>query len=114
MQHRVRFSSLSDQLRALALCWRESAFCDPDLAWRQCFPSLSEACLGLTDESVDRMERQPESLYGFLADHIGPAAIWYGGMAVSLAAALGFVLMARSRPEQIQAQSVPVLPVGQE
>jgi MFS family permease len=35
-------------------------------------------------------------LGGFLADHVGPSAIWYGGALVTLIAALGFWVMARS------------------
>jgi MFS family permease len=32
---------------------------------------------------------------GFLNDHVAPVAIWYGGLAIGLAAMLGFVLLAR-------------------
>jgi MFS family permease len=49
-------------------------------------------------------------LGGFLADSIGPAAIWYGGMLVALIATLGFALMARAHSKR----SVPLVPVLQE
>ncbi len=43
---------------------------------------------------------------GLLADAIAPAAPWYGGMLVALAASVGFLLMARSRRFQaIQAEA---------
>jgi MFS family permease len=49
---------------------------------------------------------------GFLADHIGPAAIWVGGMAVSLAAALGFILMSRKKAGvNVAEEEVPAAPV---
>lgn len=32
---------------------------------------------------------------GFLNDHVAPVAIWYGGLAIGLAAMLGFLLLAR-------------------
>jgi predicted MFS family arabinose efflux permease len=51
---------------------------------------------------------------GFLADHVGPAAIWYGGMVVNLAAALGFMVMARLRREQTPVETAPAIVVGQE
>jgi MFS family permease len=50
-------------------------------------------------------------LGGFLADHIGPPAIWYGGMVVNLIAAFGFWAMARfmSSKSKIEVQPVPLL-----
>jgi MFS family permease len=47
---------------------------------------------------------------GYLADKIGPAAIWYGGMLIALIAVLGFALMARAHSRQ----RVPLVPVLQE
>jgi MFS family permease len=37
---------------------------------------------------------------GFLNDSLAPVAIWYGGLVMGLAAALGFVLLARALREQ--------------
>ena len=37
---------------------------------------------------------------GFLNDHVAPVAIWYGGLAIGLAAMLGFLLLARRRRGQ--------------
>ncbi len=50
-------------------------------------------------------------LGGFLADHIGPSAIWYGGMVVNLMAAFGFLAMARfmSGKRTVEVQPVPLL-----
>jgi len=33
---------------------------------------------------------------GFLNDNLAPVAIWYGGLAMGLVAAVGFVLLARA------------------
>jgi MFS family permease len=38
---------------------------------------------------------------GFLNDNVAPVAIWYGGLVMGLAAALGFVLLARARRAQV-------------
>ncbi len=35
---------------------------------------------------------------GFLNDNLAPVAIWYGGLAMGLVGALGFVLLARAQP----------------
>lgn len=70
MQYRSRFSALTDALRSLATCWRDSAFCDLDLAWRHQFPSLSDACLQLSDAQVDSLDRQPEALHDFLVNFL--------------------------------------------
>jgi MFS family permease len=49
-------------------------------------------------------------LGGFLADHVGPSAIWYGGMVVNLIAAFGFWIMARyiMRKTTVEVQPVPL------
>lgn len=39
---------------------------------------------------------------GILNDTLAPVAIWYGGLVMGLAAALGFVLLARSREAQVR------------
>lgn len=70
MQHRTRFLTLTDQLQCLSAFWRQSAFCDTDLAWRHQFPMLGDACLQLEDAAVDALERQPEALHHFLAEFI--------------------------------------------
>ena len=40
---------------------------------------------------------------GYLNDHVAPVAIWHGGLVIGLAAALGFLLLARVREPEMQA-----------
>jgi MFS family permease len=47
-------------------------------------------------------------LGGFLADHVGPSAIWYGGAAVTLVAALGFWVLARAVANKGMVEVKPV------
>ncbi|WP_158681649.1 methyltransferase [Microbulbifer pacificus] len=54
----------------LSVFWQGSAFCDPDLPWRRRCGSLSEACLQLTDDALEELERDPDTLHGFLSDFI--------------------------------------------
>lgn len=42
---------------------------------------------------------------GFLNDNLAPVAIWYGGLAMGLAAMLGFVLLARTLPAHEKGES---------
>ena len=46
---------------------------------------------------------------GFLNDNLAPVAIWYGGLAMGLAAMLGFVLLARALPVQ-ETEPAPTSP----
>lgn len=39
---------------------------------------------------------------GFLNDNLAPVAIWYGGLVMGLAAAFGFVLLARRGRAQLR------------
>jgi predicted MFS family arabinose efflux permease len=50
---------------------------------------------------------------GFLADHVGPSAIWIGGMVVNLAATLGFLIMARLSQQQSLMEPAATIAVGQ-
>jgi MFS family permease len=45
---------------------------------------------------------------GFLNDNLAPAAIWYGGLGMGLAAAMGFALLARA----LRAQAAEPAPTG--
>jgi MFS family permease len=50
-------------------------------------------------------------LGGLLSDHVAPAAIWYSGLLLGLAAALGFLLLSRSARMARVSQAATFSPV---
>ncbi|OGT28485.1 MAG: hypothetical protein A2Z17_01030 [Gammaproteobacteria bacterium RBG_16_66_13] len=50
-------------------------------------------------------------LGGILSDQFAPAAIWYGGLVMGLAAALGFLVLSRSARMASVSEALPVTPI---
>ena len=66
MDFTSRFVALSQQLFSFECFWRNSAFYDTHLKWREHYPQLSEALVSLNDTDFEQLDQDSDKLHHYL------------------------------------------------